>query len=107
MKIQGKLDYEFTFGETKFSFSTNMTDENALISLCVTNDLILNFEAKLKDKPKKTKQDKHYLNCIKYTGYVLRQFINGAVSDVKNRKEREKIEIIEEPVKNEDNDYKA
>lgn len=100
MEIAGELKYKFTLGESKFSFQSDVNNEAALISLCLSNDLIQNFCDKLKLKQKKTSLDKHNLTCMKNTSYILRQFIQGSVSDlIKDQKEKEqpKEEISETP----------
>lgn len=106
MDIKGTLNYNFTLGESKFSYSAEVNNQSALISLCLSKDMIEKFEAQLKNKRRKTATDKHNLTCLKNTAYIMRQFVQGAVADLINEN-KDKIEpIVEavtEPVNTEDN----
>lgn len=96
MKIERSMNYSFLMGETKFEYKVDGTAENTLIALCLTSACVETFEKALKAKHKKTKEDKHNLACIKSTGYILRQFVADAVSDVKNVQNQPQIEVFKE-----------
>lgn len=101
MKIKGTLNYEFELRDKDFTYKTEGTSENSLISLCMVNSMITTFESKLKSKDRKTREDKTNLAYLKSAGYVLRQFVAGCISDVKNeqiKKSEVSLEVVKEEV---------